>query len=259
MRYIDLSNPEHSYFIGFFQADGSFSESTRNRGKVVIEILDRDSDLLYQLQKIFPNTKTIISGRIRATNFSPHIQTTIFSIYDYFFRQDLKSIGILPGKKHFRVTKPKGVIDVDYYRGLIDGDGSLGITGGGFPFLSLVTISQICANEYLTFLQDITGKIKTTTRNKRDGAFNIAVYKEDAQAVIESIYYKDCLCLTRKYISATEVLSWKKPKNMRKAAPKFRWDNTQDKFILTHSVKESMSILNRTKKSIETRLWRLSK
>lgn len=49
---------------------------------------------------------------------------------------------------------------------------------------------------------------------------------------------------------------------MVRTAPKTpsrkKWTPEQDKYILTHTIEESMSYLNRTKQSIRTRLYRLN-
>lgn len=103
----------------------------------------------------------------------------------------------LPGCKFSRI---------DYFRGLIDGDGSLGLTSQGFPFLSLVTSSSHIAIEYLELIKQVTGKVKNSNRNTRDNIYNIVVYKEDAQLIVRHLYYTDCLALSRKLIKASEVL-----------------------------------------------------
>ena len=38
--------PRHAYLFGFLQADGSLEEATRNRGKVRVEVAERDGDIL---------------------------------------------------------------------------------------------------------------------------------------------------------------------------------------------------------------------
>jgi len=38
-----------------------------------------------------------------------------------------------------------------------------------------------------------------------------------------------------------------------------QWDNYEDEFILSHSIEESMQKLERTRKSITIRKWRLNK
>jgi len=65
------------------------------------------------------------------------------------------------------------------------------------------------------------------------------------------------LSINRKYINAQEIKKWIRPSTMRKIESRKKWNKEQDKFILSNSIEESMKILNRTKESIEMRLWRL--
>lgn len=152
---------------------------------------------------------------------------------------------------------PIGIIKRDYFRGIIDGDGSLGFTASGFPFLSLVTESEYLAKDFIDYIKEVTGKTKTTSRNTRDCVFNIMINKEDAQLLIKEMYYDNCMALNRKYEKAKDILSWTRPKYLKKINSK-RWDNCQDKYILNHTIEESIATLNRTKSSIQNRLFRLS-
>jgi hypothetical protein len=105
---------------------------------------------------------------------------------------------------------------IDYFRGILDGDGSLGITGYSFPFVALVTASSALAEVYLSFLSELTGKTKKLALNVRDRIYNITIYKEDAQIVASTLYYDRCLALTRKKQSAQRIQQWQRPDAMRK-------------------------------------------
>jgi len=259
MEHIDLGIPEHSYFLGFVHADGNLYETTRNRGKLSIELRECDSDILEEFAKMFSAASPHISRRTRDTNFANNYSTCTLTIHNLLFRQALRKVGMVAGSKSSTISKPSGAIDIDYFRGLIDGDGSLGLTAQGFPFVSLVTISEPSATEYIEFLYKITGKRKTTSRNKRDGAFNIAVYKEDAQALASTLYYDGCLCLQRKLDSTRRVLKWERPASMAVHDTMKPWTDEQDSFILSHSTQECMMALGRSKSSVKGRLRRLSK
>jgi hypothetical protein len=147
---------------------------------------------------------------------------------------------------------------IDYFRGIIDGDGSLGITKNDIPFLSLVTDSKNIYEAWVDFISEYINKDKVIQRNRRDNIYNICVYKEDAQILSSVLYYKECLCLKRKYHSALEIDKWVRPESMI-ISPKKSWNKEQDIYILNHSVEDSINYLNRTKSSIETRLWRINK
>lgn len=80
---------------------------------------------------------------------------------------------------------------------------------------------------------------------------------EDAQKMVSILYYDHCLALNRKKQIAREVMAWVRPEGLKRIPNKKFWDDEQDAFILNHTIKESMEKLDRSKKSITTRLVRL--
>jgi hypothetical protein len=254
---LTMENPFYAYLFGLVQTDGHLYQNSRNRGRLSIELGKRDEELLLELQKRMPFNSSIVQ-RKRKTNFSDECVSVIWNVFDKRFRDFLMENGIPYGRKSNIISKPVGKYSkVDYFRGLIDGDGSLGLTAKGFPFLSFITASSEIANEYLSFLKSITNKEKTTTQNKRDNVFNIAVYKEDAQKVVQTLYYKNCFGLPRKIQKAEEVLNWRRPVTMKIVENRKRWTKLEDNFILSNSIKDAMIKLDRSQNSIEMRLWRL--
>ncbi|CAN5858146.1 hypothetical protein BH20ACI4_BH20ACI4_13000 [soil metagenome] len=256
-KILTLENPFYAYLFGLIQTDGHLYQNSRNRGRLSIELGKRDEELLQELQNRLPFHSSI-SERKRKTNFSDEYVSVIWKVFDKRFRDFLIETGIPCGRKSEIISIPVCKYSkVDYFRGLIDGDGSLGLTSNGFPFLSLITASSEIAKEYLAFLKSFTGKEKTSAKNKRDNVFNIAVYKEDAQKIVKILYYENCLALPRKIQKAKEVLNWQRPKTMKKVENRKRWTEVEDKFILSNSIKIAMKKLDRSQSSIEMRLWRL--
>ena len=87
--------------------------------------------------------------------------------------------------------------------------------------------------------------------------YNICIYKEDAQLLTKELYYDDCLSINRKYLKSKEVLEWIRPKDMIKVDNRKFWDKEQDKYILTHTIEESMKYLDRSENSVKMRVFRL--
>lgn len=256
---INLTNPYYAYLFGFIQTDGHLYNSTRDRGRLSIEVSKRDEAILWAFKDLLPFNSSI-TERVRATNFSCECKSVIWRVYDRRFREYLELWGLVSGRKSELVQPPRCCFSkVDYFRGIIDGDGSLGLTVQGFPFLSLVTSSSYIAAEYLDFIQQMTGKSKSSSRNVRDQVYNIAVYKEDAQRLTQCLYYNHCLALPRKLAKADEVLHWKRPIGMKQVPNRKRWVQEEDVFIMSHSIESSMEALGRSRSSIELRLWRLRK
>ena len=254
---LTLENPFYAYLFGLIQTDGHLYQNSRNRGRLSIELDKRDEELLFELQNRLP-FHSKITVRTRNTNFSSEYVSVVWSVFDKRFRDFLIKNGLPNGRKSKIISIPVEKFSrIDYFRGLIDGDGSLGLTAQGFPFLSFITASPTIAGEYLSFLESITKKEKTSTANVRDNVFNIAVYKEDAQKVGRILYYENCLALPRKIEKAKAVLSWQRPTAMKKVEGRKFWKTFEDDFILNHSIEEAFEKLDRSRNSIEMRLWRL--
>jgi hypothetical protein len=121
-------------------------------------------------------------------------------------------MGLPYGAKSKIVRQPpvNTISIIDYWRGIIDGDGSLGITRNNIPFLSLTTYSDQLAIDYEHFLFSFTGKRKKLKRNRRDNIYNIMISREDAQLIVKTLYYNNCLCINRKKRSAKKIMKWKR-------------------------------------------------
>lgn len=255
----DLTIPELAYMFGFFQADGHLSQDTRDRGKFRIELSKRDEHILYDFQKLIPEYSSI-KYRTRDTNFKDNYECCVLTISDLSFRDLLCSMGIPYGIKSEIIKPPVNPYSrIDYIRGLIDGNGSVGLTERGFPLISLTTYSDFTAIDYKKFIFEHTGMVNNTNRNKRDNIYNIGMLKEDAQKLCIILYPPGCLCLKRKFEEVQKLLQWKRPDNWRKKSVQKGWTEDQDNYIKSHSMQESMDSLKRSKQSVSLRLWRLKK
>lgn len=259
MKYINLKIPEHSYFFGFAQTDGTLGKikNFQNKGRFQIEVGEKDAHILKSFKQLFLPVYSGIRIRNRDTNFKENYTSYTLTICDMEFRRELNKLGIPYGKKSWIVSPPKtNFCERDYIRGLIDGDGSVGITDRDFPFISFTVKSEKLKNYLFNFIEKITGEKKRLKRNKRDDIYNIMINREKAQKLIRYLYYPNCLTLKRKLKNAKIALKWKRPKDMRKVLDKKFWEKWEDKYILTRSMKESCSHLNRTKNSVGMRIWR---
>jgi len=257
MEHINLKIPKHSYFFGFAQADGHLKQSSRNKGRLQIEIAQRDKDILQSFQKLFPLIYSSITSRVRDTNFKKNYKSYSFNICNWGFRKELNALGIPYGKKSKIIAPPKSdFCEKDYIRGLVDGDGSIGITGAEFPFISIVIKSEILKDYLFNVIKKNTGERKKINRNARDDVYNIMINKEKAQQFIQYLYYPGCLALKRKLRKAEIALKWTRPKGMRRVLNKKFWENWEDEYILNHNIEESCDYLKRTKSSVSMRLWR---
>ena len=260
MSLINLEKPEHAYFFGFAQTDGCLSSSSRRRGRLSIEIQAKDSLLLEKCQALF-SCNSLITKRTRDTNFKKDYSSVIFNIFDLEFRKEIEQLGLPVGKKS-EIVKPPTVpfSEKDYWRGVIDGDGSLGISKGGSCFISLTTKSEELKEAFVNYCFKINGILKNPHRNVRDNIYNITFLDEGARDMVKELYYDGCLCLDRKLEKSKEVLNWVRDPNCKKITwQKKKWDDEQDQILLSNPIEKAAELLDRNIKSCEMRLYRLSK
>jgi hypothetical protein len=208
-----ILSPITSYFIGFAQTDGHLQKNTRNRGKLTFELSIKDIDIIHKLAALIPYNHTI-SVRIRKTNFKDVCACICLTIHDLEFRTFINALGVPYGNKS-KVIKPPTISysEVDYWRGVIDGDGSLGFTADGRPFISLVSSSTKLIRAYEDFLFRITGAKRHANRNNRDQVYNEALFDEAAKLLATTLYYEGCLGLNRKVMLANNIGYWINPGN----------------------------------------------
>lgn len=201
-------NESESYIYGLLITDGSLYLSTRNRGKVTLEVSEKDHDIVEKLYNEIPNSS--IRERIRNTNFKSNYTTKIFSNTRLEFRNKLICQGFPLKNKTLNADTPNIEYNkYHFWRGVIDGDGSLGLTGNNRPFLSLTTKSENLKNKYLNFLLEELGIIKNINRNKRDNIYNVFLSGNNAIKLAKILYLDNPgIYLERKYNKALEIQNY---------------------------------------------------
>ena len=162
---VDLTDPNWAYLFGFLQSDGHMAGKTGHKGRIQIEIKSTDEIILHKI-KSFLTINSSVTSRSRITNFGQN-NSSILTICDMQLRDELNELGLPYGKKCYTIKPPTVEFSKpDYFRGLIDGDGSLGTTAKNYPFLSFITVSELLAQSYNDFLTSLTGKLKTFSKTK---------------------------------------------------------------------------------------------
>lgn len=157
--------PAHAYFFGFAQTDGSLYAGTGQRGRLTIELSQRDEAVLHSFTGLF-DVLSRVSYRERTTNFGAH-RAALFTVCGLRFRQELVALGLPTGRKATTVAPPRGPFSApDYLRGVIDGDGGVGFTRTGRPFLGFVTASQPLAEYFCAQALDVAGAYRTVRRKR---------------------------------------------------------------------------------------------
>lgn len=216
--YKNLTNEQLSYLYGLFITDGFLTIEKRDNGKIYyklgIELNEKDSDILNKILKLLPEGH--IYNRIRNTNFKENY--TCYSFY--YLKQDFPIWLIEKGfpleNKTENAAPPNWEYDENaFWRGVIDGDGSLGIRKcntkiGTEPYISLITKSEKLKLAYHDYILKITGLNEKNKRNKRDNVYNIVLAKTRCWKICDELYKNDNIHLNRKYNKYLEILEWRK-------------------------------------------------
>src|SRR5579862_9310689 len=258
IKPLDVTCDFDAYFVGLLQTDGHVSVTSRNRSRIEIELKYSDAPLLIAVANLLPY-KSSLRRRQRTTNFGANDSMTL-SIHNRTLQQQLERLGVPPGRKSDRIAPPSVPFDeLAYWRGIIDGDGSLGVTGNGYPFVSLVTSSDALAEAYARFCGGITGRQPRPNRNARDRVYNICAFKEAAVAIAGALYLRlgVTIALARKAEAARRIASWRRQTGMRRIENQRPWDPESDEIVLTYPKSAAAALLGRTLSSIANRRFRL--
>lgn len=206
----DLMNETHAYVYGFALADGHLKEGSRGRGQLVIKLKESDSPLLEAISSAFPWSSKI-SRQTRDTNFMAASQTATLLFCSRGLRKQLIALGFPAGRKSEICAPPASAYHREgFWRGMIDGDGSLGFTKDLFPFVSLVSSSEAMVQAYKDHLTENFDLKLGTSRNTRDGVWNLMVTRDKAKMLTQEIYTGG-ISLPRKAMLAEKMKSWENP------------------------------------------------
>lgn len=258
-RTIDPERDDHAYFLGLLATDGSISETSRNRGRVAFELGASDASILAELADRIPY-RAHLSRRRRTTNFRADYDSAILSFHDLRLRRSLAALGFRSGKTATTIGLPTQAFnEIGFWCGVVDGDGSIGLTRTNRPFASFVTASERLRDGYVDFLYRVTGRRLNPNRNTRDRVYNIVVFDEGAQQIATTLYRNGTIAIERKAMSARLIADWKRPGwKKRITFERRRWNPDQDQDVLSGTTHKEVAVkLGRTLQSVKMRHWRL--
>lgn len=245
---LNIEEEQHAYLYGFALADGTLREQDRNRGCLAIEVQHRDYEIVVELCTLVLELGYMprVCKRSRVTNFGP-IQSVSMRVFALEFRSQLKALGFPIEKKHKLAVMPAGAHPLGFWRGYIDGNGSIGVTNKGLPFISLTTPSDAIAISFADFLEPIIGYHKTINPNRRDRVYNVMLTKEAAVATVERLYTDAEIALPRKLAAAMNIMTWQRPAGMRRSLRHERWSSDDLQFLGAHDLAECIAHFGSTR------------
>ncbi|MEV6218954.1 LAGLIDADG family homing endonuclease [Nocardia sp. NPDC051833] len=257
---LDPAIPAVAYVLGLLQTDGSHEGSLEGKGRISLELSARDDDVLTQVADVLPCYSSI-GRRSRATNFADRSETATLRFYDRSTRQAFANLGVPVGRKTRHIGPPaQRFAEADYLRGLLDGDGSIGFTRKGEPFVSFVTASSAAAEFFCRAVRNVCGVERSCRPNRRDGVCNVMVLNRAAAQLAAWAWYEPTVIgVERKRAAATRVAQWSPApaKAGRYGVTRKRWTAADDEVVRANTPTVAAALLGRTVSSVSARQWRL--
>jgi len=193
----DELTPGAAYWIGFLFADGS----VRHRGKsgiVGLRVSERDRDHVVKLRSFLGSTHAISAGP--AGNYGGYTSrpSVHFSVTSARLTQRLLALGRYEGPIDDTLIWSR-----DFWRGVVDGDGSLGILASGYAYFGLVG-SRRLLEAFLLFLRRNNLGARMTIRPDKT-IFQVATAGYIAEKIVALLYGNATVALDRKATAAAKI------------------------------------------------------
>jgi transposase len=193
----DVISPEAAYWIGFLFADGSVGRGRRS-GTISVRLSERDSKHLVKL-RIFLNSNHAITiappGNYGGYHSKPsaHLMLTSERL-----AQQLLSLGRYEDPISDLLSQSR-----DFWRGVVDGDGSLGILATGYAYFGLVG-SRKLLEAFMSFLKSNELGARMTIRADKT-IFQVATAGHIAEKIVIFLYRDAAVALDRKAVTAERI------------------------------------------------------
>ena len=219
----------YSYLFGLFGTDGNIKRSKDDAHiyDLTLELVDKD--IIEKIYNVLPNCS--LSERHRDTNFKKDHHSYILYCHNKEFIRWCEKNGFPLKDKTNIFAPPLEYIESDFWRGVIDGDGSIGVKkADGQPFISLTTKSESLKEAYCDYIYKLTSFRPRCNRNIRDGIYNITLHGEKALIISKALYENADIFLDRKYQNYLINSTWTK-KNM-KGIIKKKWSEIEEQDLM---------------------------
>ncbi len=199
-----------AYWLGFLITDGSIGKSESSY-ILSLQLAEKDREHLekfkaflgadYPIRKILPRTgpKSFNSGIAYRVSLRCHGPMTIA----------LMGAGVVPTKTKTAVASDTLATDPDFWRGCIDGDGSIAIrkhpTGSDCPVVTLCGASPVLLQQFSAFTKSVTPCRASISAGHHADAVNVSGVH--AIRLLRAMYGGSGPRLERKGIAASAILA----------------------------------------------------
>jgi len=210
----DSLTSEARYWVGFLMADGclTLAKRTRKSGKTVfykmiaLNLSVKDVTHIRRFRE-FLKSKHKITVYTYNTNFGRTTQARFAFISPSIWHR-LLNLGVKPRKSKGCSIDDSLAVDRDFWRGIIDGNGSVYISRSGktkVPFIQLCACSKL-AEQFKNYVKKLTGCTYAISKTSSQFCFTVKCNGWNAYCVIKTLYKDANVALKRKQKTANQIM-----------------------------------------------------
>ncbi len=203
------TNPDASYWVGFLMADGCVSHPP-NRGSphIIVALSSKDEAHIVSLHHFLGAKVSIQRTPAKMGSRFPSGEMVRLDVVSAQLASDLSRYGVVPRKTSTATVSELLASNRDFWRGVVDGDGSIHIQSRLHykprPVLQL-TGSHSLISQFSTFAKSSVGSVSGPTVSK--GSYAHALTCGPAVRMIRLLYGDCTVALPRKLATAQEVMT----------------------------------------------------
>lgn len=197
LKFFEEDTEGSAYFYGLLLSDGNISE----KGKVSISLKATDSHILEDFRLAVGSNSNVTFHTRHDSTSSCSLVFTVKPI-----AESLNKLGMVPRKSLSEKAPSKFLLNKDFWRGMVDGDGCIQFPENkASPRMYLCGSEEVC-NQFLTFCKTIREDITTDTVHMVGGLYRVTICASKAASVLQ-ILYGDCnFSLKRKDVLAHKII-----------------------------------------------------
>jgi transposase-like protein len=202
----DVLAPEASYWVGFLITDGCISDSL-DGPRLILSLAEKDAAHV-ELFRSFIGASHPIRVASNAGGYGSGKSASLH-IRACGLAPALARLGVVPKKTSTAAAPSHLAFDRDFWRGCIDGDGTVSIhtnrkRGYRIPFIQLVGASRTLIEQFATYVRSISSAMASIEFSR--GVYVTRAGGSAASRVISTLYANASVSLARKREAAESVI-----------------------------------------------------
>ena len=201
-------NENSAYWVGFLMADGCIG---KNGTRISLRLASKDKKHIYKFRK-FLNGGQQVRKILPAKCFKNSMSTGsyVYEVSSKNLCNDLARFGVLP-RKSFTAEVIGLEYNRDFWRGCIDGDGSIGFVKSKTAKSGILPVICFCGgiqivSQFRKFCTTICPEISAKI-NKHKNIYTINIGGKRAKTIVRILYKNSNTFLDRKYSKAMKMMA----------------------------------------------------